>query len=95
MKRMQLYLPEDTYEELRRQAYEERKSIAGVIREALAQYLVGDQQRERPAEAITERELTAEELQKNPLYQIIGLYSSDTPDASVHHDDYLYERGRR
>jgi len=94
MKRMQLYLPEDTYEELRRQAYEERKSIAGVIREALAQYLVGDQQRERPAEAITERELTAEELQKNPLYQIISLYDSDTPDASVHHDDYLYGRDR-
>ncbi len=94
MKRMQLYLPEDTYEELRRQAYEERKSIAGVIREALGQYLVGDQQRARPAEASAERELTAEELQKNPLYQIISLYDSDTADASVHHDDYLYGRDR-
>jgi hypothetical protein len=94
MKRMQLYLPETTYEELRRQAYEERKSIAGVIREALGQYLVGGQERARPAEASAERELTAEELQKNPLSQIISLYDSDTPDASVHHDDYLYGRGR-
>jgi hypothetical protein len=94
MKRMQLYLPETTYEELRRQAYEERKSIAGVIREALAQYLLGDQERARPAEASAARESPEEELQKNPLSQIIGLYSSDTADASVHHDDYLYGRGR-
>jgi len=38
MKRTQLYLPEEDYEELREKAFRERTSVANLIREAIKEY---------------------------------------------------------
>lgn len=39
MKRTQIYLPEDLHEVLRRIAFEQRRSMADVIREAVSAYI--------------------------------------------------------
>jgi hypothetical protein len=90
MIRTQVYLPEDLYEEVRRVSYERKMSIAGVVREALAEYLLAGKAK---AEAVTleeERELSEEELKNHPLYQIIGMCSSGLGDGAENHDYYIY-----
>ncbi len=44
------------------------------------------------AKKLTPAELA--ELEKNPLSHIIGLYSSNKPDAGIHHDKYLYHEDK-
>jgi len=104
MKRTQIYLPEELYEKVRRISYEQRKSMAQVVREAVAAYVV-EKQASAPAptaanrdedfeiEPISEEDLTPEELEelkKNPLYHIIGMVSRpDLSDLSERHDHYL------
>jgi predicted DNA-binding protein len=39
VKRTQIYLPEELHEEVRRLAFEQRRSMADVIREAVAAYM--------------------------------------------------------
>jgi plasmid stability protein len=105
MKRTQIYLEEELYERLRRAAYEGRTSMAQVVREALVEYLAEERPaagevlapaaKPSPKEEmmLREEDLTPEELEelkKNPLYHLIGLYSSDKGDAGIHHDYYLY-----
>jgi hypothetical protein len=124
MKRTQIYLDDELYEALRRVAFEQRKSIACVAREALASHLAGaatpsapralreravayaprvlparkpraaNKLRAKPtrAQKLTRAELR--ELEKNPLYHIIGLYASDKPDAGINHDYYLYHEDK-
>jgi len=90
MRRTQIYLPEDLYEELRRVSYEQKKSIAGVVREALAEYLAPEKAK---AQAITEAEekgLSEEALKNHPLYRIIGMCSSGIGDGAEKHDPYIY-----
>ncbi len=90
MRRTQIYLPEDLYEKLRRVSYEQKKSIAGVVREALAEYLAPEKAK---AQAITEAEekrLSEEELKNHPLYRIIGMCSSGIGDGAEKHDPYIY-----
>lgn len=91
MKRTQVYLPDELHEELRRISYEQRKSMAQVVREAVSAY-VGGAQASAPAagdgdgeveiiaepEALSEEDLTTEqleELKQNPLYHVIGMVS--------------------
>ncbi len=102
MKRTQVYLPDELHEKLRRISYEQRKSMAQVVREAVSAY-VGGAQASAPAardgevgiiaepEALSEEDLTTEqleELKQNPLYHIIGMVSrSHLSDLSEHRDD--------
>ena len=43
MKRTQVYLPDELHEKLRRISYEQRKSMAQVVREAVSAYVGGAQ----------------------------------------------------
>jgi len=43
MKRTQVYLPDELHEELRRISYEQRKSMAQLVREAVSAYVGGAQ----------------------------------------------------
>jgi len=90
MRRTQIYLPEDLYEKVRRVSYEQKKSIAGVVREALAEYLAPEKAK---AQAITEAEekgLSEKELKNHPLYRIIGMCSTGIEDGAEKHDHYIY-----
>lgn len=104
MKRTQIYLPEELHEKVRRISFEQRKSMAQVVREAVVAYVV-EEQASAPAapareenvedigeiEPISEEDLTPEELaelKKNPLYHIIGMVSSGLTDLSENHDYY-------
>lgn len=102
MKRTQVYLPDELHEKLRRISYEQRKSMAQVVREAVSAY-VGEAQVSAPAawdgevesiaepETLCEEDLTPgqlEELKQNPLYDIIGMVSrSHLSDLSERCDD--------
>ena len=90
MIRTQVYLPEDLYEEVRRVSYERKMSIAGVVREALAEYLLVERAKPKAVTQEEERELSEEELKKHPLYQIIGMCSSGLGDGAENHDYYIY-----
>lgn len=107
MKRTQVYLEEELYERLRRAAYEERKSMAQMVREALVEYLPEERPeagevtapvtKPAPKEEmmLREEDLTPEELEelkKNPLYHLIGLFGSSKGDIAERHDDYLLAR---
>ena len=90
MRRTQVYLPEDLYEEVRRASYEQKKSIAAVVREALAQYLAVGKARIEEISEVEKKELSEEERRNHPLYQIIGMCSSGLGDGAENHDYYLY-----
>lgn len=90
MIRTQVYLPEDLYEEVRRVSYERKMSIAGVVREALAEYLLTEKAKPRTVTLEEEEELSEEELRNHPLYQIIGMCSSGLGDGAENHDYYIY-----
>jgi hypothetical protein len=90
MKRTQVYLPEELYEQVRRVSYEQKKSMAAVVRQALTEYLLVDKTRPRAVKLEEERELSEEELRNHPLYQIIGMCSTDIEDGAEKHDYYLY-----
>jgi hypothetical protein len=128
MKRTQIYLDDELYETLRRVAFEQRKSVAHVAREAIQRYLAASGQKPAPRaareqtavytpRAVSTRarrlkkprvvrarqattktaELTSEELrelEKNPLYHIIGLGESTRPDSGINHDYYLYHEDK-
>ena len=82
MKRTQVQLDEQTYEQLRRTAYQRKTSVARVIREAVAEYLVEGQTRER-------RSLTMEDF---PFINTgrSGAREPGTPDWG----DVIYEEMR-
>ena len=94
MIRTQVYLPEDLYEDVRRVSYERKMSIAGVVREALAEYLLAEKAKVKAVTLEEERELSEEELKNHPLYQIIGMCSSGLGDGAENHDYYLYGGNR-
>ena len=94
MKRTQVYLPEDLYEEVRRVSYEQKKSIAAVVREALAEYLAVGKAKVEAITKVEEKGLSEEELKNHPLYQIIGMCSSGLGDGAENHDYYLYGGNR-
>ena len=94
MKRTQVYLPEDLYEEVRRVSYEQKKSIAALVREALAEYLAVGKAKIEAITEVEKKELSEEELKNHPLYQIIGMCSSGLGDGAENHDYYLYGGNR-
>ena len=53
MKRTQIQLDEDTFERLRKTAYERKTSVAAVIREALGEYLAGGKKEAEPTRKLT------------------------------------------
>lgn len=76
MRRTQIYLPEQTYEEMREWAREESKSMAEKIREVLDQRL----KRHKP-----------KKKKKHFLEALSELQFKGGPkDLSVNHDKYLY-----
>jgi hypothetical protein len=102
MRRTQVYLPEELHEKVRRISFEQHKSMAQVVRDAVSLYLEsvpgpaplpGDEEAEsfeelvpRPGEELSAGEL--ETLKRNPLFHIIGLVSrSYLRDRAEHVDD--------
>lgn len=75
-KRMQIYLPKNTYGVLRKEARLESKSIAQVIREAINEYM-------------EHHRVKTMKWETDTFNKIIGAGKGD-PDLSVHHDQYIY-----
>ncbi|HUW10564.1 MAG TPA: CopG family transcriptional regulator [Anaerolineae bacterium] len=89
MKRTQVYLPEELHEKIRRLSFDQRKSMAQVVRDAVASYVdvrsettslsFDDDLKPLGGETrdsmqdLSGREL--EELRRNPLYDILGMVS--------------------
>ncbi len=78
MVRTQIYIPRDMYEKLRARSEETGLSMAQQVREALREYLGGDED-----EGVILHE-------DDPIWQIVGAVSMGPSDVSVHHDRYLY-----
>ena len=80
-------LPRDLYREAKQRAIEEEKSLAQVIRESVAQYLVGQQSIELEPSA----DLATDDWENDPLWLIgTDATTADVTDGSVNHDLYLY-----
>jgi hypothetical protein len=89
MKRTQVYLPSSLHEAVRRISFEQRKSMAQLVREAVAQYVERDRTDSAvavdqalrvedvlPAALLEPRPSTPREiaeLNRNPLYHLIGI----------------------
>lgn len=86
MKRTQLYLPEEDYEELRERAFRERTSVANLIREAIKEYTTHKRKKTKKK--------PEQKVEESPLYKIIGLYESGKKDVSEKHDEYLYRKDK-
>jgi len=75
--RTQIYLSEEQYRLLKQRARLLGRSVAELIRTAVAQYL--------------ERSASQDVLSPDdPIFDIVGRGESDTSDLSVGHDRYLY-----
>jgi len=90
MKRTQVYLPEELHEKVRQLSFDQRMSMAQVVRDAVTSYV--DEKRESAAlpwdeepglldletrgaaQDLSGNEL--EELKQNPLFHILGMVSS-------------------
>ena len=77
--RTQIYLDEELRTALRLRAVAEGRSVAALIREAVARFI-------RPAKPIGKRD---------PFLAIAGKYAGGPGDAAERHDDYLYRRKRK
>ena len=79
--RTQIYLSEEMYQELKEHSESEGSSIAQIIREALAAYMV-------------EKEIDEEAYRNDPIWRLpeIGekLGGTGLHDLAENHDDYLY-----
>lgn len=85
MVRTQVYLPRDVYDKLQQRAVKDDVTLALQIRAALEDYL------DRAASEDDDGILHADD----PIFQMIGMYSSGVADASVNHDHYLYDAPKR
>ena len=77
-------LPSDLHEALRRRAFEERRPVADLIREAVRRLL------QTP---IAPGSLPS--LQDDPLWKLVGSVDGGSRDESVEHDHYLYGSSKR
>ncbi len=80
MVRFQVYLPRSTYERLQKRASQYELTLATQVRAALDDYL------ERTESQDDDGILHADD----PIFQMIGMFSSKEGDLSVNHDHYLY-----
>lgn len=85
MVRLQVYLPRSTYERLQRRAAQQDLTLAVQVRAALDDYL------ERVESQDDDGILHADD----PIFQMIGMFSSKEGDLSVNHDHYLYGAPKR
>jgi hypothetical protein len=87
MERKQIYLAEDQVDELNRLAEERKIPVSSMIRDAVAQYIV------------EQDEPMLDTAEEHPLWGIIGMAKGDgvPADGSVSHDEVIYKprRGRR
>jgi len=97
MRRTQVYLPEELHERVRRISFEQRKSMAQVVRDAVSLYVDTteshvpqpwdeelaplDEPASHPEQDLSPGEL--ERLKQNPLFRIIGLVSEPSPRRSA------------
>ncbi len=72
----------EEHEVLKRLALLENRSMANIVREAVASYLTRKEG----------RTLTTEELANDPFFEVVGIGCSGTENASEKHDEVLYER---
>ncbi|GMR23043.1 MAG: hypothetical protein BMS9Abin37_1436 [Acidobacteriota bacterium] len=72
-------LPENLYEALRRRAFEERRPVAEIIREAIGRFL---------DEPIVRSPLP--DLESDPFWKVVGTVDGGPSDESIEHDHYLY-----
>jgi N-acetyl-beta-hexosaminidase len=80
MVRFQVYLPRSTYERLQKRASQHELTLATQVRAALDDYL------ERVESHDDDGILHADD----PIFQMIGMFSSKEGDLSINHDHYLY-----
>jgi hypothetical protein len=85
MVRTQVYLPREVYEKLRQRAEKHKLTLALQIRAALEDYL--DRVEAEDDDGILHAD--------DPIFKMIGMYSSGVTDASVNHDYYLYGAPKR
>lgn len=76
-KRTQVYFPMDLYRKVEKKAKKESRSSAAIIREAVAQYLEKEEEKEI-------------DWENDPLVKAVGFFASGVGDLSVNHDYYLY-----
>lgn len=75
LKRTQMYLPEGVLRELKKKAGEEKTTVAGIVRSAVAEFL---------------GKKKTKHWENDPLWNMVGTGSSKDGDLSVRHDKYLY-----
>ena len=80
MIRFQVYLPRSTYERLQKRATQYDLTLATQVRAALDDYL------ERAESQDDDGILHSDD----PIFKMIGMFSSKEGDLSVNHDHYLY-----
>lgn len=79
LKRTQMYFYENILMELKRKAEEENSSVAGIVRNAVSEFLAKESEKD---------------WIKDPLWNIIGSAHSKDKDLSVNHDKYLYGKNK-
>lgn len=75
MKRKQIYLEEDMIEKIKEIAEKRNISQSELIRRSITKFI--------------KEELAAGEV-RDPILELIGLFSSDVTDGSINHDHYIY-----
>ena len=81
-KRTQVYFPADLYNKVEKKAKKESMSSAAIIREAVAQYLEKEEDKEI-------------DWENDPIFKLAGIMKSGIGDLSVNHDYYLYGMKKR
>ena len=80
-KRTQVYFPGEVYRKIEKQAREEDKSSAQIIREAVDKFL--------------EEKNRTMDWQNDPFFQAVGILESEAGDLSENHDAYVYGKRKR
>jgi len=75
--RTQIYLPPEQHQALRQEAARRGISLAGLIREIIAEHLEKNKKLQKPP--------------KEVYMRLVGLGNSGAEDVSKHHDRYLAE----
>ena len=82
MVRTQIYLEKEQYQHLKQLSKSSEKTMAALIREAIDCYLIQEQ---------SPQMLSAQD----PIFDLIGMFESDSSDGSRHRDTYLYDAERQ
>ncbi len=80
-KRTQVYFPGEVYRKIEKQAREEDKSSAQIIREAVEKFL-------------NEKNMDID-WENDPIFQAVGILKSESGDLSENHDAYVYGEKKR